>query len=156
MTYDIIESNPPKEEEHLMPLPTGWSEQDKYPGLDVMNDGQDLKYSGSASKADIEAASVRADYPMSPACGIYYFEVEIKQKSKDTAIAIGFSTAEASLERLAGWETHSWGYHGDDGKMFFESNPANCMDRLLVLETSLAAVSISTWVKLSSPKMVKI
>lgn len=119
MTYDIIESNPPKEEEHLMPLPTGWSEQDKYPGLDVMNDGQDLKYSGSASKAEIEAASVRADYPMSPACGIYYFEVEIKQKSKDTAIAIGFSTAEASLERLAGWETHSWGYHGDDGKMFF-------------------------------------
>jgi len=119
MTYDIIESNPPKEDEELMPLPTGWSEQDKYPGLDVMNDGQDLKYSGSASKADIEAASVRADYPMSPACGIYYFEVEIKQKSRDTAIAIGFSTAEASLERLAGWETHSWGYHGDDGKMFF-------------------------------------
>lgn len=118
MTYDIIESNPPQEDEDLMPLPTGWSEQDKYPGLDVMNDGQDLKYSGSASKADIEAASVRADYPMSPACGIYYFEVEIKQKSKDTAIAIGFSTAEASLERLAGWETHSWGYHGDDGKMF--------------------------------------
>ncbi|KIX07711.1 uncharacterized protein Z518_02365 [Rhinocladiella mackenziei CBS 650.93] len=119
MTYDIIESNPPKEEEQLMPLPSRWSEQDKYPGLDVTNDGQDLKYSGSASKAEIEAASVRADYPMSPACGIYYFEVEIKQKSKDTAIAIGFSTAEASLERLPGWETHSWGYHGDDGKMFF-------------------------------------
>ncbi|KAK5228214.1 hypothetical protein LTR47_000459 [Exophiala xenobiotica] len=119
MTYDIIESNPPKEEEQLMPLPSRWSEQDRYPGLDVMNDGLDLKYSGTVSKADIEAASVRADYPMSPACGIYYFEVEIKHKSKDTAIAIGFSTAEASLERLPGWETHSWGYHGDDGKMFF-------------------------------------
>jgi len=119
MTYDIIESNPPKEEEQLMPLPSRWSEQDRYPGLDVMNDGLDLKYSGTVSKAEIEAASVRADYPMSPACGIYYFEVEIKHKSKDTAIAIGFSTAEASLERLPGWETHSWGYHGDDGKMFF-------------------------------------
>ncbi|KAK5025762.1 hypothetical protein LTS07_007966 [Exophiala sideris] len=119
MTYDVVESNPPKEEEHLMPLPSRWSEQDRYPGLDVINEGQDLKYSGSPSKAEIEAASVRADFPMSPACGIYYFEVEIKHKSKDTAIAIGFSTGEASLERLPGWETHSWGYHGDDGKMFF-------------------------------------
>lgn len=120
MTYDIIESNPPKEEdEELIPLPSRWSEQDKYPGLDISNDGRDVKYSGTGSKAEIEAASVRTDYPMSPACGIYYFEVEIKNKNKDTAIAIGFSTAEASLERLPGWETHSWGYHGDDGKMFF-------------------------------------
>ncbi|EXJ87529.1 hypothetical protein A1O3_04489 [Capronia epimyces CBS 606.96] len=119
MTYDIIESNPPKEDEQLMPLPSRWNEQDRYPGLELSNDDRDVKYSGSGSKADIEAASVRADYPMSPACGIYYFEVEIKNKNKDTAIAIGFSTAEASLERLPGWETHSWGYHGDDGKMFF-------------------------------------
>ena len=118
MTYDIIESNPPREEEVLPPLPSRWSDQDKYPGLDVMTDGLDLKYSGTASKAEIEAASVRTDHAMPLGCGIYYFEVEIKQKSKDTAIAVGFSTIEASLERLPGWETHSWGYHGDDGKMF--------------------------------------
>lgn len=118
MTYDVIESNPPKEEDYLMPLPSKWSDQDKYPGLDISNGGLDVRYSGAASKADIEAASVRADFPMSPACGIYYFEVTINSKSKDTAIAVGFSTAEASLERLPGWETHSWGYHGDDGKMF--------------------------------------
>jgi Ran-binding protein 9/10 len=119
MTYDIIESNPPREEEVLPPLPSRWSDQDKYPGLDIMGDGQELKYSGSQSKAEIEAASVRTDHPMPLGCGIYYFEVEIKQKSKETAIAVGFSTHEASLERLPGWETHSWGYHGDDGKMFF-------------------------------------
>jgi Ran-binding protein 9/10 len=118
MTYDVIESNPPKEEDQLMPLPSRWSDQDKYPGLDITNGGLDVRYSGAASKADIEAASVRADYPMSPACGIYYFEVTVNSKTKDSAIAIGFSTAEASLERLPGWETHSWGYHGDDGKMF--------------------------------------
>ena len=118
MTYDVIESNPPKEEDQLMPLPSRWSDQDKYPGLDISNGGLDVRYSGAASKADIEAASVRADYPMSPACGIFYFEVTINSKNKDSAIAVGFSTAEASLERLPGWETHSWGYHGDDGKMF--------------------------------------
>ncbi|RMZ81857.1 hypothetical protein DV738_g1995, partial [Chaetothyriales sp. CBS 135597] len=118
MTYDVIESNPPKEEDQLTPLPSRWSDQDKYPGLDISNNGLDVRYSGAVSKADIEAASVRADQPMSPACGIYYFEVTINSKNKDSAIAVGFSTAEASLERLPGWETHSWGYHGDDGKMF--------------------------------------
>jgi Ran-binding protein 9/10 len=119
MTYDVIESNPPKDDEELMPLPSRWSDQDKSPGLDISNDGLDVKYSGVTTKAEIEAASVRADFPMSPACGLYYFEVTLHSKSKDTAIAIGFSTAEASLERLPGWEIHSWGYHGDDGKMFF-------------------------------------
>lgn len=109
MTYDVIESNPPKDEDELMPLPSGWSDQDKYPGLDISNNGLDVRYSGAASKADIEAASVRADFPMTPACGMYYFEVTINSKSKESAIAIGFSTAEASLERLPGWETHSWG-----------------------------------------------
>lgn len=118
MTYDVIESNPPKEEDELLPLPSRWSDQDRYPGLDIGNNGLEVKYSGQPSKADIEAASVRADFPMSPACGLYYFEVTVNSKSKDTAIAVGFSTAEASLERLPGWETHSWGYHGDDGKMF--------------------------------------
>ncbi|RVX72661.1 hypothetical protein B0A52_04059 [Exophiala mesophila] len=119
MTYDIIESNPPKDEDELLPLPSRWNEQDKYPGLDIDHRGMTLKYNGSASKADIEAASVRADFPMSPACGIYYFEVLLSYKSKDCAVAVGFSTAEASLERLPGWESSSWGYHGDDGKMFF-------------------------------------
>lgn len=33
---------------------------------------------------------------------------------------IGFSTQDVSLNRLPGWEPHSYGYHGDDG-MAFES-----------------------------------
>ncbi|RMZ76045.1 hypothetical protein DV737_g4992, partial [Chaetothyriales sp. CBS 132003] len=118
MTYDVIESNPPKEDDQLTPLPCRWSDQDKHPGLDLSNNGLDVRYTGVDGKADMEAASVRADQPMSPACGIYYFEVTISTKNKDSAIAVGFSTAEASLERLPGWESHSWGYHGDDGKLF--------------------------------------
>lgn len=33
---------------------------------------------------------------------------------------IGFSAQDVSLNRLPGWEPHSYGYHGDDG-MAFES-----------------------------------
>ncbi|KAF7509770.1 hypothetical protein GJ744_007465 [Endocarpon pusillum] len=119
MTYDIIENAPPSEDDNLVPLPSRWNDMDKYPGLDLLQDGTEIRYSGPSNKMELEAAAARADHPMSPQCGIYYFEVEIKNKSKDGMIAVGFSNHRASLERLPGWESESWAYHGDDGKSFF-------------------------------------
>ena len=37
-------------------------------------------------------------------------------------IGIGFSSKKASLSRPIGWESESWGYHGDDGHLFIGSN----------------------------------
>ena len=37
-------------------------------------------------------------------------------------IAIGFSTRTATLSRPVGWEAESWGYHGDDGRIFTSHN----------------------------------
>jgi Ran-binding protein 9/10 len=119
MTYDIIENAPPNEDDHLVPLPSRWNEMDKYPGLDLLQEGTEIRYNGPSNKMELEAAAARADHPMSPQCGIYYFEIEIKNKSKDGMIAVGFSSHRASLERLPGWESESWAYHGDDGKSFF-------------------------------------
>ena len=122
MTYEIIENIPASEDDLLMPLPSRWSESDKYPGLDLPGDGLEIRYTGSTSKTEMEAAAARGDYPMSPQCGIYYYEVEVKNRSKDGMIAVGFSSQKASLERLPGWESESWAYHGDDGKMFLGEN----------------------------------
>jgi Ran-binding protein 9/10 len=119
MTYDIIENIPPNEDDNLVPLPSRWNDTDKYPGLDLLQDGLEIHYNGPSNKMELEAAAARADHPMSPQCGIYYFEVEIKNKTKDGMIAVGFSSHRASLERLPGWESESWAYHGDDGKSFF-------------------------------------
>lgn len=33
-------------------------------------------------------------------------------------VAVGFSGAKVSLDRLPGWEPDSWAYHGDDGKSY--------------------------------------
>lgn len=116
MTYDIIESNPPVEDD-VLPFPTHLSSSDKYQGLDLYNDGLDVKYNGVTGK-ELEAASIRSDHPMPPQCGIFYYEITITQKHKDCVVAIGFSAAKVSLERLPGWESDSWGYHGDEGKVF--------------------------------------
>ena len=89
-----------------------------------------------------DAASVRADHPVPADSGLYYFEVTVVNKGRDGFIGqltllplprmsswvcsrlqdslagVGFSTADVKLERLPGWELHSYGYHGNDGMAF--------------------------------------
>ncbi|KAK2784465.1 hypothetical protein FQN52_007169 [Onygenales sp. PD_12] len=118
MTHEIIEHPPPTaDEEEIMPLPSRWSQ--KYPGLDLIDNGLEVRYLGPANKGEHDAAAARADHPIPPQCGIYYYEITILAKPKDGMIGVGFGSNKASLERLPGWDNESWAYHGDDGKTFF-------------------------------------
>jgi Ran-binding protein 9/10 len=74
-------------------------------------------YKGPGSD-DRDAAAIRTDHPIPSSCPLYYFEIEIVNKGRDGFIGIGFSVADVKLDRLPGWEPHSYGYHGDDGHVF--------------------------------------
>lgn len=107
-------------------LPTRWSEQDRHNSLTVSGDGRELTFYGTSCVGDRDSAAARANHPIPPACGIYYYEVEILQKGSKGHISIGFSSPEVRLTRLPGWEKQSWGYHADDGWAFpghKEGNP---------------------------------
>lgn len=65
-----------------------------------------------------DAAAVRANNPISPSLGLFYFEVTIKDKGREGFIGIGLCAANTCMNRLPGWERHSYGYHGDDGNAF--------------------------------------
>lgn len=81
---EVIENPPAREDHHLSPLPSRWNEADKYSGLDLLQDGREIRYAGPTSKVEqLEAAAVRADHKMPHQSGIYYFEVEITAKSKE-------------------------------------------------------------------------
>lgn len=88
MTYDVIEKAPPMEDESLPPLPSKWNEKDKHVGLEVLSDGQEVKFAGSKSNQDRdhEASAVRADHPMPPQCGIYYYEVTIISRKREECV----------------------------------------------------------------------
>ncbi|KAK7942950.1 SPRY domain-containing protein [Apiospora aurea] len=122
MTYDLIERAPLLEEDDsIAPLPTRWNRDDKHGGLEVMGDGQEVKYTGPkpVGEREHEACAIRADHPMPAEAGIYYFEVTIlSRKRDDTTISVGFSHRPVSLARLPGWESDSYGYHGDDGHVY--------------------------------------
>ena len=83
--------------------------------LDVS--GLRVRYKGPGSD-DRDAAAIRTDHPISPSSPLYYFEIEIVNKGRDGFIGIGLSVGEVKLDRLPGWEPHSYGYHGDDGHVF--------------------------------------
>ncbi|TLD38310.1 ran-binding protein [Venturia nashicola] len=122
MTHDIIERAPAAVYEDVpAPLPSRWSQRDKYQGLELTSDGLEVRYTGMG-KSQEEAAAVRADHPMPRECGIYYYEVTVASKGKEgrkpSFISIGFSGPKVTLNRLPGWEPDSWAYHGDDGLTF--------------------------------------
>ncbi|KAK9760457.1 hypothetical protein K7432_015485, partial [Basidiobolus ranarum] len=101
----------------LPQLPTSWNGKDKCALLELSTDGIKVNYIGTG-KSDNDAAAVRANHPMPPQCGLFYFEVDIISKGRDGYIGIGFSAHGVSLSRLPGWDPSSWGYHGDDGHSF--------------------------------------
>jgi len=80
----------------ILRLPTRWNEHARHPSLTVSSDGRDLTYSGvflfpsdfdfiscqltvviGTSLTDVEAVSARANHPIPPACGVFYYEIEI-------------------------------------------------------------------------------
>ncbi|KAI9719237.1 MAG: hypothetical protein M1812_003567 [Candelaria pacifica] len=118
MTYDIVENHPPLDDDEPRPLPSRWNDADKFTGLEVQGDGLEVRFAGPSKSHEHEAAALRANYPMPPECGIYYYEVTVVSKGKEGLIGVGFSGPKVMLSRLPGWETDSWAYHGDDGFSF--------------------------------------
>ncbi|KAJ7293880.1 hypothetical protein C8J57DRAFT_40287 [Mycena rebaudengoi] len=102
----------------VLNLPTRWSERYRHELLSISQDGRDITYHGASCSGDKDAAAVRTTQSIPPACGIYYYEVDIISKGNKGHISIGFAGKEVRVSRLPGWEPNSWGYHGDDGCSF--------------------------------------
>jgi hypothetical protein len=58
-------------------LPSRFNDRDRCAALELLNDGMDAKFAGPSKGADSDAATVRADHPIPPSTGIYYYETTI-------------------------------------------------------------------------------
>lgn len=65
-----------------------------------------------------EAAAARTNNSVPPICGVYYYEVEVLDRGNKGHIGVGFATKQHKTTKMPGWESHSWGYHADDGRLF--------------------------------------
>ncbi|CAF4788737.1 unnamed protein product [Pieris macdunnoughi] len=110
----------PNVNEDETPLPKSWSTKDKFSYIGLSQNNLRVHYKGHG-KTHKDAASVRATHPIPAACGLYYFEVRIVSKGRDGYMGIGLSAHGVNMNRLPGWDKHSYGYHGDDGHSFCSS-----------------------------------
>lgn len=85
---DRIASLYPLVDESETPLPRSWSTKDKYQHVSLNNNALRVTYKGPG-KTQKDAASVRATFPIPPACGLYYFELKIVDRGRDGYIGIG-------------------------------------------------------------------
>ena len=113
----------PRDDEKLLVisylvLPSHWNIREKYTSLELASPNFLRVIYRGPGKTDQDAASIRANVPIPPEMGIFYYEVKIVNKGKEGFIGIGLSAANVSLNRLPGWEKDSYGYHGDDGHAF--------------------------------------
>ncbi|XP_005096797.1 ran-binding protein 9 [Aplysia californica] len=107
----------PALDEDETPLPRSWSPKDKFSFIGLSQNNLRVHYKG-VGKTHKDAASVRATHPIPASCGVYYFEVKVISKGRDGYMGIGLSAQGVNMNRLPGWDKHSYGYHGDDGNSF--------------------------------------
>ncbi|KAI8599527.1 concanavalin A-like lectin/glucanase domain-containing protein [Dissophora ornata] len=94
--------------------PDAWDHDAAPSELDV--EGNYIKYR-SDYKNDV-SASVTANHPINPNCGLFYFEITVDQ-FKGSAISVGIASKSLRKNCQVGWDLNSWGFHGDDGRLYF-------------------------------------
>jgi len=110
----------PAVNEEDTPLPRAWSTKDKYNYIGLSQNNLRVHYRGHG-KTHKDASSVRVTHPIPASCGLYYFEVRIVSKGRDGYMGVGLCGNDVNMNRLPGWDKHSYGYHGDDGNTFCSS-----------------------------------
>ncbi|KAI9765235.1 MAG: hypothetical protein M1840_007727 [Geoglossum simile] len=100
--------------------PTLWSKTDHSQQLELDEDCLTVKYITDPDAETLAVATIRANHPIAPSMGTFYFEIEVVDCGENGAIGIGFLSGndESSLSQMPGWEESTWGYHGDDGQRY--------------------------------------
>ena len=118
----------PMAEESIEPLPRQLSATDKSTTamIDINNPFR-IEYLSDALTEEMEIGSgdnacVRANNPIPITVGIYYFEIKVLSEGKKGRPYIGLTSSTSNLHRAPGWDFDTYGFHGDDGKVFGEPN----------------------------------
>ncbi|KAL2026979.1 hypothetical protein VTO58DRAFT_111070 [Aureobasidium pullulans] len=79
------------------------------------------------AKTDALEARVqtRTNYPIPATAKNFYFEFEIIRGGQKGLIGIGLCREESRIVGMPGWDSGSWGYHGDDGKLFSQDDSSS-------------------------------
>ncbi|CAN6475709.1 unnamed protein product [Victoria cruziana] len=85
--------------------------------LVVSTDKLSVQYTANARHGH-DVGAVQSNCPAPIRRLMYYFEIYIRDAGQKGTISIGFTAERFKMRRQPGWETNSYGYHGDDGLLY--------------------------------------
>ncbi|KAG0020712.1 hypothetical protein BGZ81_009222 [Podila clonocystis] len=103
--------------------PNAWDHDAAAPELDV--EGNYIKYRSDFKNDMMVSASVTANHPINPKSGVFYFEIMIDRFKGNSPISIGIASKNLRKNLQVGWDLNSWGYHSDDGFLYFGNSQQN-------------------------------
>ncbi|KFH69168.1 hypothetical protein MVEG_05969 [Podila verticillata NRRL 6337] len=103
--------------------PDAWDHDAAAPELDV--EGNYIKYRSDFKNDMTVSASVTANHPINPKSGVFYFEIMIDRFKGNSPISIGIASKNLRKNLQVGWDLNSWGYHSDDGFLYFGNSQQN-------------------------------
>ncbi|XP_002992236.2 ran-binding protein M homolog [Selaginella moellendorffii] len=86
--------------------------------LGISMDKLTAKYNGEGKHGN-DVGAVQGNRPAPSRRLCYYFEMTVCDRGQKGVISIGFSDQNFKTSRQPGWEPNSYGYHGDDGKLYY-------------------------------------
>jgi hypothetical protein len=95
-----------KQTDEAIILPTCFNLKTKSNFVDLEPGNLQVAYTGQGKGGDIDCGTVKGNFPVSPACGIFYYEITIISKGRDGYIGLGFTTSLNIQQRLPGTKIH--------------------------------------------------
>lgn len=112
----------PDEEDDVEEEPTHLNTNTCSLYLVVSTDKLTARYNGD-SRHDNDVGAIQANRPAPCRRLLYYFEMTVKDRGQKGCTTIGFTDECFKNSRQPGWEVNSYGYHGDDGKLYRGQGP---------------------------------
>lgn len=85
--------------------------------LVISTDKLTARYTGEGRHGN-DVGAIQGNRPAPCHRLLYYFEITIKDRGQKGNTTIGFTDEHFKNSRQPGWEVNSYGYHGDDGKLY--------------------------------------
>lgn len=107
----------PDEEDDVEEEPTHLNTNTCSLYLVVSTDKLTVRYTGEGLHGN-DVGAIQANRPAPCRRLLYYFEMTVKDRGHKGCTTIGFTDEYFKNSRQPGWEVNSYGYHGDDGKLY--------------------------------------
>lgn len=116
----------PKMESRINELPTIFSAKDKSEFACInLNNPFQVEYLNNyhdpgqpMMRRNEDNGCIRANNPIPVDVGLYYFEIKVLSTGSKGQLYIGLTHSGSDLSRAPGWDSGTYGFHGDDGKKF--------------------------------------